>query len=194
MYSPKHYQEDRDHVIRELISTYNFSTMISQVEGKLTISHVPFMFEGDHLLSHLARANPHSKIFENYPQVTLIFNGPHGYISPSWYQEHPENVPTWNYVAVHVTGRVVIENDPKKIETKMRSMVDGFETQNFTDWKLPHSGLENLYQQIVVFEVHDLQFEAKLKLSQNHGPVNRENVISKLETVNPRLARMMKNS
>lgn len=194
MYSPKHYQEDRDHIIRDLVTTYNFSSMLSYPQGELTISHLPFIFNGEKLMSHMARANPHWKILEKDPLVTLIFNGPHGYISPEWYQPDPDNVPTWNYVAVHVTGKAVIETDPVQVEIKMRQMVETFEAQNFTGWTLPTTGIEYLYKQIVVFEIHDLKFEAKLKLSQNQGPANRDNVISQLEATNPRLARIMKSN
>jgi transcriptional regulator len=194
MYSPAHYKEDRDHLIRDLITHSNFATMLSHPQGELTISHLPFIFNGGNLMSHLARVNSHWKIWEKNPELTLIFNGPHGYISPKWYQKDPENVPTWNYVAVHVTGRAVIEKDPALVQAKMRTMAESFEKQNSTDWKLPESGLENLYKQIVVFEVQDLKFEAKFKLSQNQIPANRDNVISELEKINPRLAQIMKNT
>ncbi len=168
--------------------------MISHPQGELVISHLPFIFNGDRLLSHMARVNAHWKTFEKHPELTLIFNGPHGYISPSWYEPNPMNVPTWNYVAIHVTGRAVIETSEIKILSKMKMMVESFEKQNLTDWKLPDTGLENLYKQIVIFEVQDLKFEAKLKLSQNHGPINRKNVISALEKNNPRLAKIMKEN
>lgn len=122
--------------------------------------------------------------------MKIIFNGPHGYISPAWYQPASDNVPTWNYAIVHALGRFEVFDNPIVAFKEMSKIVDHFEMINETGWKLPsdESSIKELLKSVVVFKVIDVKFEAKFKLSQKQDPIDRENVIKELmvrdETVN----------
>lgn len=81
--------------------------IVTVAERSPAVSHIPLICnegsDGSLLLQgHCAKANPHSRIFDN-KQVTTILNGAHGYISPSWYVSS-EEAPTWNYRAIHCSG------------------------------------------------------------------------------------------
>lgn len=191
MYGPAYTKENRPEVLKDLVARYNFGAMISQTDAGPVITHLPFIFDGEKLVGHIARANPHWSLWETNPEVTLIFSGPHSYISPAWYSSDPMNVPTWNYVAIHVKGKVRIEKNDSEILRHMTNLTTSFEKIYQTHWELPETGPHGLLRQIVMFTVEDLVFEGKLKLSQTQSPVNVYRVISELKTKNPELAKLM---
>src|SRR5262245_46193341 len=99
MYIPASFREERLDVIHALIRSHSFGTLISVQGGQLVASHLPMLLESDRgpngtLLAHVARANPHWRVFDGETEVLAIFQGPHAYISPEWYVE-PVSVPTW---------------------------------------------------------------------------------------------------
>src|SRR4051812_27786044 len=184
MYSPDHYREDRLEVVLPLIERYSFATLITV--GGSQISHLPFVplkIDGRvELLSHMARANPHWQELQKLGKAKVLFHGPHAYVSPSWYTPAPGNVPTWNYAVVHAVGDFVVVDEPNQARAAMETMVGNFESGNGTDWKIPDSSaaIEGLMKGIVVFRVTNVEFEAKLKLSQKHSLENRHNVVEAL--------------
>lgn len=194
MYSPSFYREERQDLIHQLMRDCSFATVLTNNKTDL-ISHLPVLLSMDEsgvleLISHFARANPHWKELKEVGNVKIIFNGPHDYISPAWYQPASDNVPTWNYAVVHVVGRFEVIDDPTAAFAVMSKLVDHFEMINETGWELPsdESSIKELMKSIVVFKVVDVNLEAKFKLSQKQDPINRENVIKELslrpETVN----------
>lgn len=179
MYSPSFYRETRHDLILPLIERYSFATLL----GGDQISHLPIIpWENDELVGHMARANPHWKALETAASAKAIFHGPHGYVSPAWYAANPENVPTWNYAIVHVTGTFEVIDDRERAFPIMRELTRRFETAYGTGWVLPENepAIDRLMNGIVVFKLRDLQFEAKFKLSQKQTVPNRENVIKGL--------------
>src|SRR5439155_450432 len=91
--------------IAGLIRAYGFGLLTTATPDGLIGTHLPFLVEQVDplvLLGHFARANPHAAVLGSGPAMAA-FMGPHGYISPSWYEAGPY-VPTWNYAAVHVHG------------------------------------------------------------------------------------------
>jgi transcriptional regulator len=115
MYIPKHYTEDDQNKLVEFIQANSFGALISANE-KIRGTHLPFTIskinERIILTSHMARANPQWKEFDSSKELLVIFQGPHAYISPSFYEKE-QNVPTWNYVAVHAYGnpRILISEE-----------------------------------------------------------------------------------
>jgi len=108
MYIPNSHRADDRAQLHGLMRQYNFATLVTQHEDAPFATHLPFLLDterGAHgtLLAHLARANPQWRDFVAGREVLVIFQGPHAYISPSWYQVHP-SVPTWNYAVVHAYG------------------------------------------------------------------------------------------
>lgn len=194
MYSPNYYREERQALIHQLIRDCSFATILTNNKTDL-ISHLPVILsmndDGElELISHFARANPHWKELKEAGVVKVIFNGPHGYISPSWYRPASDNVPTWNYAVAHAVGKFELIEEPTKVFNEMNKLVDHFEMVNETGWKLPsdETSIKELMKSIVVFKVINVKLEAKFKLSQKQDSRDRENVIKELsgraETLN----------
>lgn len=202
MYSPSHYKISDLAIIDELVDSESFAALLTPALPEPITSHLPFLLDRSdpakpRMLSHMARANPHWKAFARNPSALLIFQGPHAYISPAWYEPKPDNVPTWNYAVVHVRGTARVVEDHDRAVEIMQTLVTTFETKYETGWKFEPSneGIEGLLRAIVVFEIVDLKFEAKFKLSQKHSDVNRKNVIAALdEAGQTEMARYMKRT
>lgn len=185
MYTPRYTAEGNLSKLHSLIDDYSFGTLICQgAGGRLEITHVPFVLDkqrGPHgtLLSHVARANPIWHVFENAQQVVVIFQGPHGYISPSWYTSRLE-VPTWNYAVVHAYGtpRLLAGDD---LTALLAQMVGKYEQGNLNPWgldDLPAEMLAEMEAEIVGFELEIARLEGKFKLSQNRSLQDRQGAIA----------------
>ncbi|WP_066307185.1 FMN-binding negative transcriptional regulator [Bacillus sp. FJAT-29814] len=183
MYIPKHFKLDDEEVIYDFIETYSFATLFSQHNGQPYATHLPLILNKSEnaLYGHFARPNEQWKDAENQ-QVLVIFQGPHCYISPSWY-ETAKAVPTWNYVAIHVYGKLEIIEDPNVIAESLHDMVNKYE-QPDSPYSLsdvdPHY-IEGMTKGIVAFKINITKIEAKAKLSQNHPVERQESVIKNLE-------------
>ena len=187
MYSPAHYSEDRSDLIFEVIKEYGFATIITQGTDGPFISHLPLILEvidGKRtLIGHCARANPQWKHFTAGQLLTVVFNGPHAYISPSWYQPRPDNVPTWNYASVHVQGTATVHLEPSRIYEVLQKSVTQFEDLYQTGWQLPptpNQELETLINGIVAFSIEIKSVHAKFKLSQKQDATDRDTVMKQL--------------
>lgn len=187
MYSPSYYQVTDKKAILSLIKEYGFATLLTDGSSN-SISHLPFIAEESangeiDLLSHMAASNPHWKELEKVGRGKTIFQGPHAYISPAWYQPKPDNVPTWNYAVVHAIGRFEIVRDTDEAIRIMNDLVNQSEALNRTGWSLNSSepSVQSLMKHIVVFKLKNVKFEAKFKLSQKQNSVDRENVIKQLK-------------
>jgi transcriptional regulator len=198
MYIPKYFKINDEKVIFNLIEENSFATLISQHNGEPYASHLPIILNKDEraLYGHFARANGHWKDIEKQ-QVLVIFQGPHCYISPSWY-ETKDAVPTWNYVAAHVYGEMeILENDAEVFDS-LQQMVKKYENPN-SSYQLDDvdsSYVEGLSKGIVGFKINITRMEGKAKLSQNHPVERQELVIQQLEKAsvenNKKIADLMK--
>lgn len=183
IYAPEQFVEaDRDKLC-DLIRTHSFATLISDASNEAIVTHLPVTIDasGSTLHAHVARANPVWRDFASGREILLIFNGPHHYISPSWYTAHP-SVPTWNYAVVHVSGVPTIIEDHREIEAMLKRMVEIYESSLGTRWTmdLPAEYLRNMIEGIVAFEVRITRMIGKYKLSQNRSRADRLNVIAEL--------------
>ena len=153
-------------------------------------------------MAHMARANPQWKTFTNDdaaddPEVLVIFQGPHAYISPSWY-ESTVAVPTWNYTAVHVYGRPRLIVDDAELEELLAKTLDKFESPMAVPWKDENAPdlREPLKKAIVGFEIEATRIEAKFKLGQNRSIEDAQGTCTALdESANPtdrQLAELMR--
>lgn len=183
MYKPRFFNEDRIDTIHGLIREYSFAPLISPGES-LSISHLPFLLEVKGgktiLLSHMAKANPHWRLFEKDPRVLVVFQGPHAYISPAWYPPDPENVPTWNYSVVHAHGNARIISDDDRAEETMRNLITINEKTYGEGWQPDFRALRSKMPHIVVFEIEATKLDAKFKLSQQQNLSTREGTARKL--------------
>lgn len=170
----------------DFIKTNAFATLVSQVAGKPWATHLPLVLsqnaDGEAILSgHLAKANPQWKSIAEQEDVLVLFQGPHAYISSSWYNH--ENVSTWNYLAVHVYGKIrIIEGE--ELMKHLRSLVNVYEEgrPNRVSVEAMSEGyLESQVRALVGFEVNISEVHASAKLSQNRDDVNYHNIVKMLD-------------
>jgi len=116
-----------------------------------------------------------------------MFQGPHAYISPAWYETHP-SVPTWNYAVVHAYGVARIVEDHATLHHMLEMLVDTHEAAFAQPWRmeLPHDYLDKMMRAIVGFEIEITRLEGKLKLSQNRSEHDQQRVVAALgQSENP---------
>lgn len=182
MYNPSSFAEHDVPRMQAFLRQHSFATLVSgSGPGGLVGSHLPLLLDPQagrlgHLLGHMARANPQWRQVEG--EVLAIFQGPHAYISPSWYEE-PGLVPTWNYVAVHAYGSFHPVEEGNELRELLRHAVAFYEGPRPNPWSLDLEGerLEGLLRTIVGFRVEISRLEGKWKLSQNHPEPRRRKVI-----------------
>ena len=187
MYIPKAFREDDITILHKFIQTYSFATLITQHEGLPFATHLPFILDSERgpkgtLLAHMARANPQWHDFNSAQEVLTIFQGPHAYISPSWY-EVELSVPTWNYAVVHAYGIPRIIEDSEEFYQFLKILIETHEAQFENPWpfQLPDDYLQKMIRGIVGFEIEITRLEGKFKMSQNRTESERQNVIASLE-------------
>ena len=182
MYVPNHFKSQSLEQVKAFIKENSFAILISYQEGKPVATHIPLILvekpEGKQVLwGHVSKANPQWKNIEAQEEVLAIFSGPHTYVSSSWYN-HP-NVPTWNYIAVHVYGKVkIMEGDAlyESVETLVEKYEAGSQPR-FHMKDLPEADLKRQMRGITGLEMSVERLEASLKLSQNRSLEDFQNVI-----------------
>lgn len=186
MYCPSHFQEnDHDNIIA-LITANPLATIVRNTESGLVADHIPLLYENDKLIGHVAKANP---LWQTTPdlEVLVIFQGSDAYISPNWYaskQTTHKVVPTWNYTAAHVHGRLVaITNSQRNLEIVQK--LTNFHEKNLPQpWSVqdaPADYLEKMLSAIVGIEISISNIEAKWKVSQNQPLENQLSLVEHLK-------------
>jgi len=184
MYSPP-YNRIEDHAeLLAFMRANSFCLLVTGGGGELAASHLPCLVEerGERLalLMHMARANPQWQSFFD-DDVLVVFQGPHAYVSPRWYERAPA-VPTWNYAAVHAYGKPVVLEAREAKHASQRRLVAALDPQ----WLAAFDALEQDYVDrmldgIVNFEIEVGRLETRWKLSQNRGRREQELIAAALE-------------
>lgn len=174
MYVPPHFTAPGKETLIRLLPEASFATLVSAgADGTPVATHLPFLYEpgrGEQgtLIAHMARANPHGAMLEA-GEALVIFQGPHAYISPSFYASDI-NVPTWNYVAVHAYGRPKIISDPSDVRGILTRLTAENEKAMPNPWRpedIDEKRLNGLMRGIIAFEIPVARIEGKTKLGQN---------------------------
>ena len=188
MYIPDIYKNENQEEINKFIKENSFGILINQTNGKLWATHIPLELDtnkngGSILFGHLSKENPQWEGFIENNEVLAVFSGPHSYISSSWYDH--ENVPTWNYIAVHVYGTIKIIDAEAAIEV-LKKQVDKYEQKSKNPVRIEDFSKKTMMQSsgIVAFEIEITQIQATRKMSQNRDEKNYQNIISELEKAN----------
>lgn len=155
----------------QLMDQYPFATLVTNHESGMQITHLPLLASVSQrtLRGHFARANPHWQQLSSASRITAIFHGPHHYISPNWYQAD-EQVPTWNYQAVHAEGTVELVDSTEDVIAILADLSDHQEASFAAPWtmdKLPIAKQQALSRAVVGFRIRVSSLSAKAKLSQN---------------------------
>jgi transcriptional regulator len=166
-YPPKHHQDnDKLHMI-EVIKNYPLATVISVKDNKPFITHLPLIYRNDgKLIGHIDKFNPQAELLKEYNPITIIFSGPQCYISPSIYGT--TQLPTWNYIKVHLKGTVIaIESNDALKESliKMTEFLEAPEHKYVLEPDNPR--MERNLDYIKMFEISIEEWEGKFKLSQD---------------------------
>ncbi len=183
MYTPRIYKQEDQQEINHFIRENGFGILISQGEERILGTHIPMVLseDGTRLHTHISRANPQWKNIATNKEVLVIFTGPHTYISSSWYDH--ENVPTWNYLAVHVYATVrIIEGD--ELRESIGHLMHKYEKHSqkpVTVEGFSPGYYEKEIKGVVGFELTITKTEATYKLSQNRDQKNHAIIINELE-------------
>lgn len=189
MYIPEHFKETNPERISALIEGYPFGMLVTAPDGAPFVSHLPFLFghsagSQGKLLGHMARANPQWQHFAEGSEVLAVFQGPHAYVSPSWYSS--PGVPTWNYAVVHLRGKpLLIEGEPE-LEALVEQLTHVHESHMPSPWKPNLTGerRSKLLNMIVGFEIEITHIQGKFKLSQNRPLEDQQRVVEELSQSN----------
>ena len=184
MYIPKYFNVKNVDEIWDFVQKNSFGTIVTTKQGKPIATHLPLGLnkEGDdyYITGHMAYGNPQWRTFETCEDVLVMFQGPHAYISSSWYED--ENVPTWNYQAVHVYGKASILSEDELIEdlTIMWKNMKNIGRIQFYGINLSPQFLEKQLKGIVGFKIKVEEIQAAYKLSQNRNEEDYHNIVNKL--------------
>lgn len=188
MYTPAAFRNDDRTAAFDLIDTYGFATLITIDAGGAVVSHLPMIGDAAKgvLRGHLARANPHAALIDGRTHLAA-FVGANAYVSPDWYGD-AEQVPTWNYSAVHIHGAARVVAAPAEVDALLEELSDRHERRrhDLADgriWKLaklPAEKLRKMRAAIVAFEIDIERIEFKAKLSQNKNADDYRSVMERL--------------
>lgn len=200
MYIPKYFKITNDDEIWNFVQNNSFGTIVTTKSGKPIATHLPLqlMKEEDtyYLTGHMAYGNPQWRTFASCEDILVMFQGPHAYISSSWYEE--ENVPTWNYQAVHVYGTASIL-DEEELTQDLTMLLQKYEEhrENPVLWEKLSSETKKQIKGIVGFKIKIQEVQAAYKLSQNRNEEDYKNIIGKLfeekDLNSKQLGEVMKN-
>jgi len=176
MYVPEAFRLDDRALVSEVLRAFDFALLITAPEGRAQASHLPFIYEPDEgpegtLYAHMARPNPQWRDFaalaESGGEALVVFQGPHSYISPTWYASEQPNVPTWNYIARQEAG-----------------LTPAWSTAGLTE-----KFMDGMQRGLVAFRIPVARLEAKAKLSQNNTAAQLGAAAAVLEQAEAPLAR-----
>jgi transcriptional regulator len=191
MYVPSYTAEQNNEKLISFMRKYSFAVLISPGFYP-EITPLPFVIsdkpDGIKLITHIAKSNPQWKNIEK-KNVLVLFQGPHCYISPDYYESRI-NVPTWNYTVVAAYGKAKIFHDRKKHVDLVHSMFEIMEPKFRKQWEeLPREYKDNLFDGITGLEVNVEKLEGKFKLSQNKSENEQKRIIEGLSRSNDSLQR-----
>jgi transcriptional regulator len=189
VYVPPQFVELDPVYITEFIKKHAFGTLIT-FDGKRPVAsqlllnskgQVPSKLV---LYGHMARKNPQWEAFGSQSEVLSLFEGPHAYVSASWYSIN--SAPTWNYITVQAYGIPRIIDDRNTLYELLKGLVDsqeeGFpESRRYRIESMPNDLLQSMMDSIVGFEINVTQIQCVVKLSQNRSSKDYDHITEMLK-------------
>jgi len=187
MYVNKFNKETDTEKILDFIRTHNFGILVTALQGIPQATHLPFSLEIDgenawQLTTHMAKANVQWKHLQPDTEVLVIFQGASAYISPRWYDHI--NVPTMNYIAVHIYGHPQLIEDEEELYQMFKKQIESYEGKHIDQYNidsLPPQMYKNELKGLVAIKIKVSRMEASFKLSQNRDENNYKSIIGELE-------------
>ena len=191
MYLPRKFREDRIEVLHAAMLEIGAAAVVGQGPEGPIASHVPIELDPEPapwgtIRCHFTRPNPHARSVADGQELLVIFQGPQGYVTPSWYPTKRETgkvVPTWNYVAIHAYGTATTFDEVDRLRAHLAALTDRFEAGAAVPWKIddaPADFIDGLCRAIVGIEIPLTRIEGKWKLSQNRPLHDRRGVANGL--------------
>ncbi len=201
MYNPPPFPEVRAEVLHAFIRAHPLGTLITSGPEGPDATHLPVFLDADagFIRCHMARGNPQWRSLVSGEKVLVIFAGANHYITPNWYPEkrkHGKAVPTWNYVAVHVSGTTRLFEDPPSLLRHLHELTDFHESGFAERWSVadaPAEYIEGMTKAIVGVEIAMDRIEGKWKISQNRSAADQQGVIAGLDALGSHASQEMAN-
>lgn len=182
MYPPKHHQIYDKEKMLAVIEQYPLGMLVSVLNGKSLITHLPIVFnrETGKLTAHIDKNNPQVETLQNGNEVTVIFKGCDAYISPCVYTT--EQLPTWNYIIIHLTGKITVISNAEAVKQTLIDMTAFLEgtAQKYT-LQPDNKRMDTFINYIHTFEIDITHWEGKFKLSQDKNKQDFENAKEELK-------------
>jgi transcriptional regulator len=185
MYLPTAFATSDLATLDRLFERDAFVTLVSTVDGAPYASHLPVLYRRNdtaiELVGHWARPNPQWQAIVGQ-RVLAIVHGPHAYVSPTWYVDPDQRVPTWNYAVAHLSGTVALVRDADGLRDIVQGLARVYEGDAENAWRYDQAAgyAERILNGIVGFRLTVERCEIKLKLNQNHPTANVAGVIDGL--------------
>lgn len=180
-YPPPHHQIDNIDKMIAVIKNYPLGMLVSAKNGVPYVTHIPIIYneESGKLVAHIDKFNPQLETLVDGAEVTVVFKGPDTYISPSIYST--KQLPTWNYIIVHVKGVISLINDPEAAKDTMVAMTHFLEApaHQFILEK-ENTRMQRSVNYIQAFDISISHWEGKFKLSQDKIEQDQENAKQEL--------------
>ena len=189
-YPPPHHQDDHIDRMIEVINTYPLATVISVKDGSPLVTHMPLIYrESDgKLIGHIDIFNPQTPLMRDDNEITIIFSGPDCYISPSVYST--TQLPTWNYIKVHLKGTVEAIESKEALKESLIKMTEFLEAPDHKYvLDADNKRMEGNLDYIKMFEITITNWEGKFKLSQDKRKQDRINAYEELIKANQQSVR-----
>lgn len=188
MYIPASFRESRIAMLHELMRRHPLGLLVTHGASGLQASPVPFLLDPDDgefgvLRAHMAKANPHWRDLAGLAECLVTFQGPEGYVTPSWYPGKAEThrvVPTWNYAIVQARGRPTVVDDAAWLRRQLNDLTAGQERRRPQPWSVSDAPADYIAAQmkaIIGIEIPIERIEGKWKMSQNKEAPERTGVI-----------------
>jgi transcriptional regulator len=202
MYTPAPFKEDRTDVLHAMMQDIGAAAIVGHGEDGLVATHAPIELDPEPapfgtVRFHFAKANPQAGAIKEGQEILLIFQGPQGYITPSWYPSKHltgKAVPTWNYVAIHAYGKVSAFEDATRLLAHLAALTARFERAYHLPWTIdqaPEGFIDGMCRAVTGFEIPLERIEGKWKMSQNKSAHDRIGVINGLRAQGDGLGQIM---
>lgn len=187
LYIPKPQLVEDRRFLQDFMDEFAFVELIT-IAPSLRITHIPVVLNraaGPYgtIRGHIARQNPQSGAFDGRQVGVVVFRGPHGYISPTWYAQNGNVVPTWNFAVVHATGKLRPVEGRKELNDLLSSLIAKFERYEGTSYdfaKIDDRYKSGLMGGIIGFELEIEQLEGKFKLGQDRSAADQQSLLKNL--------------
>ena len=182
MYPPPHHQSDDIKKLIAVIKAYPLALLVTASNGTPFVTHIPVIYNDKtgKLVAHIDKQNPQVETLKEGANATVIFKGPDSYISPSIYTT--QQLPTWNYIIVHIEGTISLIDDPEAAKETMVDMTHFLEAPDHPYiLKKDNPSMERFVNYIQAFDITITKWEGKFKLSQDKNAQDQENAKQQLK-------------